>query len=270
MREIKLSNQISSLPRHVAAVTTAVALMSVLFIGNVAAAASLDAGTSAAITTPTSSISSSTSSSVTANQQQRLQNIISKGNEEIDRRLTTLGTLTSKINAATKLTADDKAALSNEVSTTIQGLTGLKVQLDADTTLSAAHIDAKNIYTEYRVYALVAPKVSLIKVADDQQAIQANLTTLAQKLQSRITTEETSGKSIATLQNELNDMKSEIAAAHSISSSMEANVVNLQPSDYNSNHALLMGDSTQLQNAHSDDKTAYSDAKSIISTLKNM
>ena len=202
--------------------------------------------------------------------QQTLQNIISKGDEEITRRLVTLGTLTSKINAATKLSASDKATLSSEVSNTITGLNTLKTQLDSETTLSAAKTDVSNIYSEYRVYALVAPKVGLIKVADDQQAVEAKLAAMAPKLQDRITADQKAGKDVTSLQADLTDMTTKTSAAQSISSNIESTVINLEPADYNSNHSILLGDNTQLKTAHSDNEAALTDAKNIVAGLKSL
>ena len=210
------------------------------------------------------------SSGTSSADQQRVQNIISKGDQEIARRLTTLNALTNKINAATHLSASDKSTLSGEVSGAIGGLQTLKTQLDADTTVTAAHNDAESIYTEDRVYALVAPKIGLIKVADDQQVVQSKLTALSAKLQTRITTAQQAGKNVATLQNELTDMNNQVTAANKISTTIESSVISLQPSDYNSNHNVLSGDNAQLKTAHVDDQAAYADAKSIVSTLKTL
>ena len=122
-----------------------------LVIAGTVAISPLAAGVASAVSTTTTSAS-----------QARLGAIIAKGDQEITRRLSTLNTLTAKINAATKLTASDRATLTNEVDTTISGLTTLKTQLDSETTLAAAKTDVANIYSEYRVYALVAPKVALV------------------------------------------------------------------------------------------------------------
>jgi hypothetical protein len=248
-------------------------LCAVVIVGGallVSGEAVADSATTGSVTTGSASASSTTTKSSAAKKQQDLQTIITKGNAEIARRLTTLSTLNGKINAATKLSASDKTTLSNEVSSTISGLTSLKSQLDADTTVTAAHNDVESIFTEYRVYAVVAPKVTIVKVADDQQVVQGKLTTLAQKLQTRITTEQNSGKNVATLQSDLSDMTSKISAAQAISSNIESSVLSLQPSDYNSNHTVLSGDNTQLKTAHTDDQAAYTDAKTIVSALKAM
>ena len=249
-------DRIASMKHRLAAMLSLTVVSGLLLTGGVVSADSSTTATAA--------------STKTTNQQTRLQNIISKGDQEIERRLTTLSTLTSKINAATYLTANDKSTLSSEVSSTTSGLTSLKTQLDSDTTVSSAASDVNSIYTEYRVYALVAPKVDLIKVADDQQTVQSRLTTLSQKLQTRITAEQKTGKNLSSMQSELSDLNSKVETAHSISSNIESSVINLQPSDYNTNHELLTGDNTQLKTAHSDDQAADTDAKNIVSALKTM
>ena len=207
---------------------------------------------------------------LTPAQQTRLSDIKSKGDQEITRRLTTLANLTAKINAATKLNATDKTTLTNEVATTISGLTSLKTQLDSETTLSGAKTDAQAIYSQYRVYALVAPKVGLIKVADDQQATEVKLIAQAQKLQARITAAQQAQKDVTSLQNQLNDLNTKVAAAQAVSSKVESSVIGLEPTDYNSDHAILSGYNDQLKTARSNNQAAITDAKNIISGLKTL
>ena len=222
------------------------------------------------VSTAATTNTTSTSTTLTASQQQHLQNIISKGNQEITRRLATLSTLSTKITDATKLTTSDQTTLANEVSTTTSGLTTLKTQLDGETTLEGAIADATSVVTEYRVYALVAPKITLIKVADDQQTVETRLSSLSEQLQTRIGADQEAGKDVATLQSDLTDMNKQLTASQQISSSIETKVISLQPTDYNSDHTILSGDNTQLKTAHDDNVTAYNDAKSIISGLKTL
>ncbi|HUD07128.1 MAG TPA: hypothetical protein VMR34_04525 [Candidatus Saccharimonadales bacterium] len=235
----------------------------------------LDLGISSALTSTTtnstSTSGSTTTTTLTATQQaQHLTNIISKGNQEITRRLTTLGTLSRKISSSTKISATDKTTLSAEVNTEITGLTSLKTQLDADTTLTAAGTDATSIFTEYRVYALVVPKVELTKTADDQQITEAKLSSLAQSLTIEINTEKTNGKDTTSVTATLTDMTTQIANAQAISSAMETKVLPLQPSDYDTDQTILSGDAAQLKMAHSENEAAYADAKSIVATLKTL
>jgi hypothetical protein len=255
------------------------ALLGLSVVGATGASAVSVAGVSASttststttVTNSDSSSSSSTgSSAMTATQQQHLTTIKSKGDAEINRRLTSLNGLATLINAATRLTAADKTTLSGQVSTEQSGLQQLETQLNATTTLAAAITDAESIYSEYRVYALITPKIHIIKAADDQQVTETNLTNLAAKLQTRITADQTAGKNVATLQSDLNDLTIQVKNAQAISGPMEQNVIGLQPSDYNSNHSVLSGDGDQLKAAHNDNETAFADAKKIVSGLESL
>jgi hypothetical protein len=211
-----------------------------------------------------------TTGGTAAGDQAKVKLIINRGNSEIARRLTTLNALSAKVSSATKLTSADQASLSSEISTEVDGLTSLKTKLDADTTVSDAKTDAQAIIDGYRVYALIVPKVSLVKTADDQQVAEAKLSALSVKLQARISTAQAAGKNVASLQTELASLNSKVSAAQAISSSIESAVVNLVPSDYNTNHSVLSGDRNQLKTAQSDIQGALSTATTIITNLKNL
>jgi hypothetical protein len=250
-------------------VATGVAAVVLVGSAGVALAVSASVSISMATTTPTPSAAAKDTTAA-AQQQQRLAEIKSKGDAEISRRLTQLGNLNGLITSATRITASDRTALSAQVSSETSGLTSLKTQLDGETTVAAAITDAKSIFSDYRVYALIMPKIHLIKVADDQQVNEANLTALATKLQSRLTAAQSKGKNVTTLQTTLADLNAKVKAAQAISSSIEASVIGLQPSDYNSNHAVLSGDAAQLKTAHSDNQAAYDDAKTIVQGIKSL
>jgi hypothetical protein len=241
-----------------------------------AAANALSLDGTAKVTTPyvkvdaNANASANSTSTSTSNEKARLQNIISKGDQEIARRLASLSMFLSKINAATKLTASDKATLTAEVNATIDGLNALKVKLDGETTVAAARTDAQSIYTEYRVYALVAPKVALVKVADDQQVAEQKLQTLIQKFQTRLNAAKAKGKNVSALETTLSDMTQKVNASASVSSAVQTKVIDLQPTDYNNDHAILSGDSAQLKAAHADNVAAYQDAKQIVAGLKGL
>lgn len=197
-----------------------------------------------------------------------LQMIINRGDREIVRRLATLSKLTSKINASSKLTPADKNYLAGEVTGETTNLTALKTQLDAATTVAAARIAAQSIITDYRVYALIVPKILLISTADGQQLIESKLTALAGKLQTRLTAAAQSGKDVSALQAKLQDMNMQIQNASAISTSIEQKVLSLQPTDYNNDHTILSGDRAQLQTAHLDNVAAANDASAIVTGLK--
>jgi len=241
-------------------------LLAPAFAYSVVAAATTPGNTSTYYSAETASATSDSSSSSTDSQ--RLSNIKTKGDAEINRRLAALGTLSTKISNATKLTSADKSTLLGEVTAEISGLTALKAKLDAETTVSAAAADVQNMVTEYRVYALIVPKIQFVRMADNQQVVQSKLTALATKLQTRITAAQTAGKDVALLQQQLTQLQSIVSAAGVVSSSVEAKVIVLQPSDYNSDHSTLSGYNEQLKSVHQQNQTAYDLAKTMVSELK--
>jgi len=218
---------------------------------------------------PASALATTSSTAKTAasstNQSAKLQLIITRGNSEISRRLSTLNSLSSKINASTTLSSSDKAVLSQEVNDEISSLNALKTKLDADTDVTTAKADAQSIITDYRVYALVVPKTGLVIAADRQIAAESKLSDLATKLDAKVSAASKNAKS---MQAALADMKAKIASAQTISNNVGSSVINLQPTDFNSDHNVLSGYRNQLKTAQNDLQAAVQDAKTIITQLK--
>jgi hypothetical protein len=241
--------------------------VSLLSIG-VFVALPVSALTSKSATSTSSSSSAAATAAATAlaaAQQAHVQRIITRGNNEINRRLTTLGTLQSKISASTKLTSADAATLSGNVNADIAQLKTLETKLDSDTTVADASVDAQSIITDYRVYVLVVPQVNLVKAADDEQMSETQLSTLAAKLKVRISSE-SSGVN-PTLSADLTSMQTSIVTAQGISSNIESTVIGLTPSDYNANPAILSGDRNQLISAQYDIIAAIKEGTAIIAGL---
>jgi hypothetical protein len=226
-------------------------------------AISLSTAYASATGSTTTSTSASATSALSTTSADRLSSIISKGSAEIDRRLSTLNSLSPEISASTKLSSADKTTLTNEVTTELSGLTTLKATLAACNTISCAHTSAQSIFTDYRVYALIVPKVEIMSAADHQQQVEASLGTIASQLTTRLT-----GSSNTTLVSDLGTLKSDITSSEGLSSSVETNVVNLQPSDYDSNHSVLSQYVSSLKTAATDNQNALGLDKTIIQALK--
>jgi len=207
-------------------------------------------------------------SAITQAEQTRLTAIISKGNQEIDRRVNALSTAAKVIDQSEKLSATDRQTLSAEVATSLSGLAALKVKLSAETTLVAARTDAQSILTQYRVYALLLPKVRLIKAADGQLALETKFATLSAKLLERFAELRTAGRDTASLEATLSNMNTKVADAQAISSAVQTKVIALQPSDYNADHAILSEERNQLKLAHEMLVSARKDAKTIVEGIK--
>jgi hypothetical protein len=200
----------------------------------------------------------------------RLTTIKTKGDAELGRRVDTLAKLLISISSATKLSASSKAALSEQVSDESVALAGLRVKLAAETSVASALDDVKTMVTEYRVYALVAPKVQLIVAADDEQAVETKLFALQAKLITRLDNARTAGKDVTALQAKLDDLTASVTDAQALSSGVEASVLPLQPTDYDNDHAILSGQRDKLTTAKTDAQAAFTDAKAIVAGLKKL
>lgn len=220
-------------------------------------------------TTPTAK-SNQASSSKEANQQAIITRLKNKGDNEINRRLSTLNTLSSSINASTKLDADSKAALTIQVQNEITGLNGLKSKLDAETDLATLRGDIKAIFDDYRVYALIVPKVHLVAAADRMQAAIEKLQALAAKLNDKILAAQAKGKDVTSLITTYNDLIAKLNDAKAKYVSVEKTTLVLQPSDYNANHAVLMAQRDTLKQGRTSLQAARDDVKSIVNGLKNL
>jgi len=205
---------------------------------------------------------------LTSTEQTKLTTIISKGNQEIERRITALNEASKVVAQTEKLSAGDKQALTYEINSTVAGLTALKGKLAVDTTLIDARTDARSILTQYRVYALVLPKARLVKVADGQIALEAKFSDLSTKFLQRFSELKAAGQDISTLEVTLSNMNIKVENASAISAAIQTKVIALQPSDYNTDHTILSGDRDQLKTAHDDLTAARADAKTISDGIK--
>lgn len=194
---------------------------------------------------------------------------------EINRRLTYLKQLLAIINESKKLNASDKASLTTEIDDEMSGpapygLVNLQTKLNADVTLADVEADRTSIYTQYRVYLLICPKVNIIATADYQIQVEANLTKFAGVLQTRITAAQQQGKNVSSLQTELASMQSEVTSANTASNTAETNVLPINPAGYDGNTSILVPYRQDVGTAHSDMVTARNDAQAIVKGLEQL
>ncbi len=244
-----MMKKIFSIFRKLPVIVACLSLISTLGFASIADASGT-AATSA--TAPNSSVS-----------QDKLSAIISKGDSEIARRLATLNTLDTKISASTKISSADQTTLTTEVNNEISGLGTDKTNLDVATTLTAAHAAAQSIFTDYRVYALVTPQIFIIRTADRQQLVEAQLTTEATNIKTAMGASPT-----ATQTSDLQSINTAITTANGLSVSVEKAVIALSPTDYNNDHTLLLQYYGNLKTAETSITQAISLAKTLIGTIK--
>lgn len=202
----------------------------------------------------------------------RITSLKAKGDALIQQRLTSLNNMLTRLNNIKRLSAAEKATLTTNINSDINGLTTLKTKIDADTDLPILETDVKSIFTTYRVYAEFDPQTSMFAAADSLTTATDRLTQLAAKLQARITQAGSNGNNVSTLNNLLADMQNKLADAKNQYTSVQNNISGLTPSSYNSNptgvHATFTNSRTLLKTARTDLQGAMQDAKQIVAGLK--
>lgn len=201
-------------------------------------------------------------------QKQGIESIKNKATKEIDRRITSLNNLITRINNNQKLTADEKSSLSAQVQSEISGLTSLKSRIASGTDLATLRTDVKSITNEYRVYALIMPKTGIIYSADLILSHVTSLNNIYNKLQARIQTAQQNGKDVTSLQNSLNDMKTKLDDAQKQAETAKAAVLTLEPNGYPANKTQLLSSRADLKTAREDLVAAKKDANAILQGLR--
>ncbi len=192
------------------------------------------------------------------------------GDCEINRRFSTLNTIASRVAGSKVLTSSHATALTAEIGSTKSGLTSLKATIDAETSLPALRAEIARIATDYRVYLLVGPQVSLVSAADGVVASQATFAKVNINLTARIAAAKAAGKDVTTAQADLDKMNAAATAAVELASPLAAVLLPLTPAQFNAGTAgpVLASARTALGQARDQMKAAMANAKACRDALK--
>jgi hypothetical protein len=223
----------------------------------------------------TTNASSTRAAKMAANQATKLTALITKTDTAIEARITSLNTLNTKVQAMKNVSATEKTNITNEVQSSINELTSAKAKLDADTVLATAKTDAASAINSTRIYALVIPQGYIQVSADRIITIGNTMTTLASKLQARITAAQTAGKDVTALQTALADIATQVTTANTQAASAQSTVSGLVPDNGDktvaaSNKIALTSARANIKTATTALKAAQQDVKTINTTLKSL
>jgi hypothetical protein len=194
------------------------------------------------------------------------------GNCEIDRRVKTLDMLATRIADAGFATADHKTALSGEVGRTKSGLLSLKTKIGAETDIAALKIEVRQIATDFRVYALVAPKVNLVLGADRVAAADRLFGDIDKRLSDAIAKAEAAGKDVTDARAHLASMNAAVDKAIALAAPIAPAVLPLTPAQFNAGTAgpILTDARSKLASARQQLKTAQAEAKACRDALAKL
>ena len=189
---------------------------------------------------------------------------------EIDRRLATLDRLRGLVNEAGALTDGHKSTLTGILDGATRGLTALRGQIAADTTVASLRADIRKIYTDYRVYVLDVRQVVLVRGDDRVGVASDRLDDAAGRLADAIAQAKAKGKDVTAAQGHLEAMTAAIAKARDeVAGDAEA-VLAQTPALWNAGTAepILDAARASLSAAQSDLRTALSEARAAIAALR--
>jgi hypothetical protein len=241
-------------------------------VGGVSVSATASADTS--VTTPVATGSVSAAAQAKANTGARLPAVIARGDADIAARIDSLNKLNDRVQGMQNESAGAKASIASQVASNIAGLTTLKAKIDADTDVTVARTDDQSIFTDFRVYALVVPQGWILAASDRVTTISGLMTTLAAKLQTRITAAQTAGHDVSVETAALADMNAKLADAAKQVAAAEARVSVLVPDQGDktkaaANKTALVASRADIKVATSDLQAARADIAKITSGLKS-
>ncbi len=205
----------------------------------------------------------------------RIQTLISRANQEINRRLQGLQALATRIQDMQKLSGTEKDNLASSIQAQETELTALQTKVAADTDLPTLRTDLQSITKSYRIYLLVIPQGAITAATDRVLTIVDNLSIIATKLQTRITAAQSAGSDVAALQTSLTDLSTKVSDAQTQAQTAVAEISGLtpdqgDPTKLQANTQMLKDARSKLKTAMSDLQAARQDAVSIVKELKAM
>jgi hypothetical protein len=196
-----------------------------------------------------------------------------RADQELDRRVTNLNSLSARVGFIKNLSDADKASIQSSLSAQVSALSSLKAKIDADTDETVMKTDVESVTASYRIYALVLPQVRIIAAADRIVSVAKNMQALGAKLQERITAAQASGADVSASVTALADFNAKINDAATQAQAAVTEAAALTPD--NGDKTKLAANLSALKDARAkvvagqgDLQAARKDAMSIITAVK--
>jgi len=177
------------------------------------------------------------------------------GDDAIAKRQTSLDAATTRINgfvSKNALTSTQAGPLLDQITTNKNGLASLKTKLDGETDITAARTDVKNIYLQFRIYAVFLPRTRHVVALDIMTNVDGKLTAAEPKIEDAIS------KAPASEQGQLNtlysDFKAQLKEAEAQIDGAQGQLPVLTPNTYNTDRATYDKAFAAL---HADTKAAH-------------
>jgi hypothetical protein len=195
------------------------------------------------------------------------------GDKLIAQRLTSLNEVSTKITTLQgkgHLTTDQANDLQGQIATNVNGLKALQTKLDGEQSSDAARQDVKNIFLQFRIYAVFIPKIRHIVLLDVMTNVDQKMRGIQDKIADAI------AKAPPSQQGQLNslfsDYKAQLGEAEAQIDAAQGQLAVLTPNTYNTDRTAYEQAfnmlKTDTQKAHDALKKARDDLHQIAMLLK--
>lgn len=196
-----------------------------------------------------------------------LDNLRNRSLKEIERRISALNELVTKLSSLKRVTSAQKSTLSSLIQNEITNLNSLISRIETDADILTLKTDTKSIVTSHRIFALFMPQIRLLAAADALNNSAMKMSEFATKIETRINEASSSGQSTTELETLLSQMKTNISEAQTQADAVVAAVTPLTPDGYPANRTTLLAAKQNLQAGHQSLKKAAQSARQIIAKL---
>jgi hypothetical protein len=217
---------------------------------------------------PNATTSPSITTTPTAKNTKAVDKLKAKADKEIDRRVTQLQKLITKMSKTAKLDSTTKTTLTNEITAEIANLQALKTALAAETDLTKVRDQIKSLTNSYKAYAFYVPRLHILTTIDTMLGTVTKLTAAATTLEAQIATAKTAGTVTEKATVALTAMQEQTAIAKKQLEATQQTVLALAISGYPENKNTLKEAKKQLDTAHKAIQAARKEATTIKTELK--
>lgn len=198
----------------------------------------------------------------------KLANYKAAADKYIDARIASLNREITKINALTRISAADRAALLSDINTTITGLTTLKAKVDAETTADLAKTDIKSIFNDFKIFEVLEPKIEGLMMVGRFNFNLDKLGAAADKINGLISKAEAAGKDTTQMKSLYADYQAKIVDAKTQIAAAKAKFLAMTVTDATGARTLFQDGKALLKAAKTDIIAAHKDLQSIIPLVR--
>lgn len=198
-----------------------------------------------------------------------IEKIKTRALEAIDKRLATIDNLQAKINDSETVTDGHAAVLLEELRSSAAGLEVLAGEIRAAEDLETLRALVPKIFEDYRIYAVIAPKVHLVLGGDFGVAVANRLGEVAGQLGDALERLEEAGYDVAKGYELLAEMERLVAQGGEQAGSVATMVIDLSPDDYPDSTEVLRSAHGVMQSAGEDLRAAGDTAHELGRYIKD-